>query len=145
MKSLFVRALAHAAILALATALNAAAAVAASGATRPTVTDIGLHPKTFMFVGNSFMYTIAGNANNALVVPAGLAFANARAKQPGIGLYVKDKRHPTLAGTYLAAATIYSAFYRKPAPGAGPEGLSPDTTKFLQSVAWQTVQDYYRK
>jgi len=63
-------------------------------------------------------YTIAGNANKALVVPAGLAFANARAKQPGISLYMKDKRHPTLAGTYLAAATIYSAIYRKPVPAS---------------------------
>lgn len=91
-------------------------------------------------------YTSAGNANKALVVPAGLAFANVRAKQPGINLYMKDKRHPTLAGTYLAAATIYSAIYRKPVPaGHASEGLSPDTAKFLQSVAWDTVQDYYRR
>jgi len=90
-------------------------------------------------------YTAAGNANNVLVVPAGLAFAAARAKQPSLGLYQKDKRHPTLAGTYLAAATIYSALYRKPAGGPVPEGLSSDAVKFLQGVAWDTVQDYYRK
>ncbi len=90
-------------------------------------------------------YTAAGNANNVLVVPAGLAFAAARAKQPSLGLYQKDKRHPTLAGTYLAAATIYSALYKKPAGGPVPEGLSSDTVKFLQGVAWDTVQDYYRK
>jgi len=90
-------------------------------------------------------YTMAGNANNALVAPAALAFANAHAKQPSLGLYQKDKRHPTLAGTYLAAATIYSSLYRKAAVGAGPEGLSPDIVRFLQSVAWETVQDYHRK
>ena len=90
-------------------------------------------------------YTKAGNANKALVVPAGLAFANARAKQPDLRLYVKDKRHPTLAGTYLAAATLYSAIYKKPAGGPIPEGLAPETAKFLQAVAWDTVQDYYRK
>ena len=32
-------------------------------------------------------YTVAGNANNALVIPAGLAFARAIAKQPELNLY----------------------------------------------------------
>ena len=54
-------------------------------------------------------YTVAGNANNALVIPAGLAFARARAKQPELNLYVPDKRHPSLAGTYLAACTTFAA------------------------------------
>jgi len=63
-------------------------------------------------------YTIAGNANNALVIPAGLAFARAIGKQPELNLYVADKRHPSLAGTYLAACTVFAALtgYRaKPA------------------------------
>ena len=38
-------------------------------------------------------YTSAGNANNALVIPAGLAFAKALDKQPEINLYAIDKRH----------------------------------------------------
>ena len=88
-------------------------------------------------------YTTAGNANKALVVPAGLAFANARAKRPDLKLYQKDKRHPTLAGTYLAVATLYSAIYKKPAGGLVPEDLNPETAKFLQTVAWDTVQEYY--
>src|SRR4051794_39025401 len=51
-------------------------------------------------------YTIAGNANNALVVPAGLAFAKSVSKNPQINLYAADKRHPSPAGSYLAACTI---------------------------------------
>ena len=54
-------------------------------------------------------YTIAGNANNALVIPAGLAFARAVAKQPELNLYVPDKRHPSLAGTYLATCVVFAA------------------------------------
>ena len=54
-------------------------------------------------------YTIAGNANNALVIPAGLAFARARSKQPELNLYVADKRHPSLAGTYLATCVVFAA------------------------------------
>lgn len=58
-------------------------------------------------------YTLAGNANDALVIPAGLAFAKALVKRPDIELYEADKRHPSLAGTYLAACTVYAALYRK--------------------------------
>ncbi|MEQ1774488.1 MAG: hypothetical protein ABL891_11960 [Burkholderiales bacterium] len=91
-------------------------------------------------------YTLAGNANNALVIPAGLAFAKAIAKQPDIKLYVADKRHPTARGTYLAAATTYAALYRKPPAGAPhPATVDAATAKFLQEVAWETVQEYYGK
>src|SRR6185503_15284562 len=58
-------------------------------------------------------YTAAGNANNALVIPAGLAFARARAKQPDLNLYAPDKRHPNPAGSYLAASTVYAALTGK--------------------------------
>ena len=57
-------------------------------------------------------YTLAGNANDALVIPAGLAFAKAVSKRPSLELYQPDKRHPTLAGTYLAACTTYAAIQR---------------------------------
>ena len=89
-------------------------------------------------------YTIAGNANGALVIPGGLAFARAIAKRPDIKLYVADKRHPSARGTYLAAATIYAALYRKsPVGGAHPATVDAATARFLQEVAWETVQEYY--
>jgi hypothetical protein len=89
-------------------------------------------------------YTIAGNENNAFVIPAGLAFARSIAKRPELNLYVSDKRHPSLLGTYLAAATIYAALYREtPVGNAYTAGLDVDTARFLQTVAWETVQDYY--
>ena len=89
-------------------------------------------------------YTKAGNENKALVIPAGLAFAKALAKKPDLVMYQKDKRHPSLAGTYLSAATIYSALYSKQAV-AGPavDGLPEETAAFLRSVAWETVREYY--
>jgi hypothetical protein len=90
-------------------------------------------------------YTKAGNDNNALVVPAGLAFANALAKKPDLALYAADKRHPSPAGTYLGAATLYAALFRQ-SPAGSPvsmAGVDQDTAKLLQGVAWETVQDYY--
>jgi hypothetical protein len=91
-------------------------------------------------------YTAAGNANDALVIPAGLAFARAREKQPELNLYVPDKRHPSLAGTYLAACTTFAALTgRSPVGNSYYAGIDEPTAKFLQQVAWDTVQDYYQK
>ena len=91
-------------------------------------------------------YTVAGNANNALVIPAGLAFARSVAKQPELNLYVPDKRHPSLAGTYLAACVVFSALTGKsPVGNSYLAGIDAPTAKFLQEIAWATVQDYYGK
>jgi hypothetical protein len=91
-------------------------------------------------------YTIAGNANNALVIPAGLAFARAVAKQPELNLYVADKRHPSLAGTYLATCVVFAALTgRSPVGNPYVAGIDAPTAAFLQNVAWETVQEYYAK
>ncbi len=89
-------------------------------------------------------YTIAGNANDALVIPAGLAFAKALGKKPDIVLYAADKRHPSLLGTYLSACTIYASVYGK-SPVGSPYtgGIDAKTANFLQEVAWETVQEYF--
>jgi hypothetical protein len=91
-------------------------------------------------------YTIAGNANNALVIPAGLAFARAIGKQPELNLYAADKRHPSLAGTYLASCVVFAALTgRSPVGNSYLAGVDAPTAKFLQTVAWETVQEYYQK
>ena len=91
-------------------------------------------------------YTVAGNANNALVIPAGLAFARVREKQPELNLYAPDKRHPSLVGTYLAACTLFAALTgRSPVGNSYLAGIDPPTAIFLQEAAWDTVQDYYGK
>jgi hypothetical protein len=91
-------------------------------------------------------YTKAGNDNDALVIPAGLAFARSVSKRPELNLYAADKRHPSLAGTYLAASTVYASLYGKSPVGLKYNaGLDDSTATFLQNVAWDTVQDYYRQ
>jgi hypothetical protein len=91
-------------------------------------------------------YTRAGNANDALVVPAGLAFARALAARPGLQLYQPDKRHPSLAGTYLAACTVYaSLFGRSPSRSSYTAGLPAELAAFLQATAWEATQAYYAK
>jgi hypothetical protein len=89
-------------------------------------------------------YTRAGNNNDALVVPSGLAFARAIAKRPDLEFYQPDKRHPSLIGTYLSAATAYAAIYRKsPVGNKHTAGIDAETVRFLQTIAWETVQEYY--
>jgi hypothetical protein len=91
-------------------------------------------------------YTNAGRANNALVVPAGLAFARVVKERPDINLYIADKRHPTLAGTYLGACTVLASLYGvNPEGNAYAAGLDAGVAKYLQTVAWQTAQDYAKK
>jgi hypothetical protein len=89
-------------------------------------------------------YTREANANDAFVIPAGLAFANSIKLKPDLNLYASDKRHPSMAGTYLAACTSYAALFKRSPVGNGyTAGLPPDVARHLQQVAWQTVQDFY--
>ncbi len=91
-------------------------------------------------------YVKAGKQNNALVVPAGLAFANAIAARPDLNLYVADKRHPSLMGTYLAACTVVASVYKTNPKGLKyTAGLPADVATFLQNVAWDTAQAFHAK
>lgn len=91
-------------------------------------------------------YTVAGNANDALVIPAGLAFARAIAKRPELDLYAVDKRHPSLAGTYLASCVVFAALTgRSPVGNSYHADLDAPIAQFLQTVAWETTLDYYGK
>jgi hypothetical protein len=89
-------------------------------------------------------YTEAGNENNELVIPAGLAFARVVRERPEIALYQPDKRHPTMLGSYLAAATVYAAIYqRSPEDSSYAAGMDPELARYLRKAAWRTVQEYY--
>jgi hypothetical protein len=101
--------------------------------------------KPEMTAGLAEQYTLAGRTNDALVIPAGLAFARALARQSDLPLYEPDKRHPSLAGTYLAACTVYASLYRRSPVGlAYTAGLAEDLAARLQAAAWETVQDYLK-
>ena len=102
--------------------------------------------KPDMIDGLADAYTQAGNENNALVIPAGLAFAAALKQRPDFKLIVADGRHPTLAGTYLSACVSYAALFKRSPVGLSyTAGLEQADATFLQTVAWDTVQAYYKK
>jgi hypothetical protein len=90
-------------------------------------------------------YTEAANDNDVFVIPAGLAFARSIAQRPDLNLYVADKRHPSLMGTYLSACTVYASLFKKSPVGLKyTAGLDEATATFLQTMAWETVQDYFK-
>ena len=93
------------------------------------------------------LYVTVGNEVGALVIPVGLAFEEAYRRRPDLQLHVPyDGTHPSLAGTYLAAATVFASLY-----GRSPVGVHYDyfgridgsTVRFLQEVADHTVRTFY--
>ena len=92
------------------------------------------------------IYTEAGNANNALVIPVGLTFAEAYKRKPDASFHKPfDGSHPNLLGTYLAAATVYASLYGDPVgnPYDYFGKISKDDMAFLRQVAQDTVTKYY--
>ena len=88
-------------------------------------------------------YQKAGADNNALVVPAGLAFAASIKSRPDLVLTVADKRHPSLMGTYLGACVVLASVYKQnPIGNKYLAGLAPDVARHLQTVAWETVKTF---
>ena len=102
--------------------------------------------KPEMTQGLADAYTEAGRQNNAHVIPAGFAFARSIARKPELNLYVTDKRHPSLAGTYLAACVTLASIYNvSPVGNSYTGGLDAASARHLQEVAWETVSQYHKR
>lgn len=80
--------------------------------------------------------------NSAECAPAGMAWKRVRAEYPAINLYSSDGSHPSAAGTYLVACTMYSTFFRSSTVGATyTSSLDAATALTLQQVASSVVLD----
>ena len=93
------------------------------------------------------MYVTAGNKNQTLVIPVGLAFENAYDQRPDITLHQLDGTHPSLLGTYLAACTVFASVFNESPVGLDYDynGLINDDDKlFLQKIAESTVKAFYQ-
>lgn len=80
--------------------------------------------------------------NSAECAPAGMAWKRVRAEYPALNLYGSDGSHPSVAGTYLVASTLYSTFFRSSTVGATfTSSLDAATALTLQQVASSVVLD----
>lgn len=87
-------------------------------------------------------YVQMAEANDGWCAPVGMAWWKVRQDHPQITLYDPDGSHPSLAGTFLAASTIYSTVFRTScADLVYSGGLSPDVSGILRSIASATVLD----
>lgn len=106
-------------------------------------------------------YEQVARKHDVLVVPVGLAFADAMTRHPEINLYVKDVlgltssegedkltyrrevKHPSVAGTYLAACVIFASLHhRSPEGNVFSADLDQQTAVALQRLSWQVVSNY---
>ncbi len=90
--------------------------------------------------------TKVANEANAMVVPVGLAFAEAIKADSSVELYRTDTTHPSPEGTYLAACVTFATMFHRSPVGLkyyGIEKVDPKTAEFLQKVAWQTVCEFF--
>ena len=95
----------------------------------------------------SEVYTQVGDELKAIVVPAGLAWQQCRREEPKIVLHDKDKSHPTLAGTYLAACAFYATLFagRTKKMPALEMALDAPTQSVLQTIALQASNAFKKK
>lgn len=107
------------------------------------------------------IYTKLANKLDVLVVPVGLAFAMAEVELTNIELFVpdvlgvdsggkltyrKDWKHPSEAGTYLAACVFYATLSQR-----SPEGLiftgklQKEVALALQKLSWHATQQFFKR
>lgn len=80
--------------------------------------------------------------NSAECAPAGMAWKRVREEFPAIGLYAADGSHPSVAGSYLVACTMYSTFFRRTTVGATfTSTLDAATAATIQQIASSVVLD----
>ena len=93
------------------------------------------------------MYIDAANKNNILVIPVGIAFENAYMEKPKIQLHKHyDGTHPSLLGTYLAAAVVFSSITQVSPKNIKYnyfDAIRDSDVEFLQKIAHETVEDFY--
>jgi hypothetical protein len=81
-------------------------------------------------------YATAAQATSAQVIPAGEAWQRAWGASLPVALWQDDGSHPSVAGTYLAACTVYEALFNASPVGLSDhEGLPDDVAAQLQRLA----------
>lgn len=78
------------------------------------------------------------NENDGLVATSGTNFMRVMQDYPEISMYISDNLHPTVAGSYLAACTIYHTVFNQSPYGNGflPES-EYDTEKLLSKLSME--------
>lgn len=87
-------------------------------------------------------YTDMAYENHGKIAPVGVAWKNIRKNHPEIELYVEDNFHPSLAGSFLAANTIFAAMADSDFIPIKPEGLTEEVIEILHNQAVESASKY---
>jgi hypothetical protein len=87
-------------------------------------------------------YLAIGSELGAPIVPVGVAWQGFTRKHSRPVLHDKDKSHPTLAGSYLAACVFFAVLFGESPMGISSEikGLAKSEAELMQEAAWAAVQ-----
>jgi hypothetical protein len=87
-------------------------------------------------------YTSIGQELGATVAPVGLAWQRFLSKHDHPVLHDRDRSHPTLAGSYLAACVFFAVLFNDSPVGIDVEvdSLGEKDRALLQKIAWQTCK-----
>lgn len=85
-------------------------------------------------------YMAISDELNGLLIPAGISFMRCMKQYPDIELWAPDGYHPSPAGTYLAACTIYATVYQESPETCNYFGeLEMEEAHKLQKIAAELV------
>lgn len=75
-----------------------------------------------------------------IVTPIGKAWNASLSQLPGVNLFYADNVHPSLEGSYLAAATIFTTIFKRDPSGLSyTGGVSASTASTMRAIAYSTV------
>ena len=86
-------------------------------------------------------YLLMRDTLRSWVAPVGSVWRNFRKNHPNVNLYVEDNFHPSYAGSYLIASTIYTTIFGKPLHSEFRGELSDGLAKSIQYEAGYDVLD----
>lgn len=86
-------------------------------------------------------YTDMAYENGGVLAPVGVAWRNIRRNYPDIELYIEDNFHPSLAGSYLAANTLFATMVNGDFIPIEVEGLDENTRNILHREAVKVVEE----
>jgi hypothetical protein len=90
----------------------------------------------------SLRYRMMAADNQAILSPVGSVWRYLRQNYPQLELYSPDGSHPSVAGTYAAACSFYTAFFRKdPASVSYNPGIPTAEAYVIRAAARAVVYD----
>lgn len=104
----------------------------------PPIFNTGAEMNTQVYLNYKFI----NKTIQEIISPIGMAWNRIIKEMPSINLWDSDEAHPSYAGSYLTAATVFSSIFRVSSETAFYKGaLDSVTARKFRKVAYETVAD----